>query len=184
MSARLVKSLSLGRAEKAIVAAYAAVIAMSAGITILIMSGVEGDNLLWGDKSWFSYWVIFAGALSGGLALSLARGWMGAEGVLGSIRAIVGGIAVAFMAALIAGLLIDPLLGLVYGPVLVMTEFMNKPWLAMAWLIGMACAHALMVFAARERQDDFIRSGSGRAVGQLSRLSQETLYRRAGKTWR
>lgn len=184
MSARVVKYLSLSRPEKATVAAYAAVVAMTAGMTILIMSGVDGDNLLWGDKGWFSYWVIFAGALSGAIGLSLARGWMGAEGVLGSLRAIVGGVAVGFMSAMIAGLLIDPLLGVVHGPVLVLTEFMNKPWLAVAWLIGMAGAHILMVLAAREREDNFIRSGSGRAVGQLSRLSQENLYRGARRPLR
>lgn len=184
MSARLVKSLSLGRAEKATVAAYAAVIAMTAGITILIMSGVDGDHLLWGDQSWFSYWVIFAGSLSGAIGLSLARGWMGAEGVLGGLRAVIGGIAAGFMAAMIAGLLIDPLFGIVHGPVLVVTEFINKPWLAAAWSIGVAGIHALLIFATRERQDDFIRSGAGRAVGQLSRLSQENLYRSTSRTWR
>lgn len=184
MSARFVRSFTVSRAEKATIAAYAAVVAMTAGMTILIMSGVNGDNLLWGGESWFSYWVIFAGALSGGIALSLARGWMGREGVLGSLRAIVGGIAIAFMAAMIGGLLIDPLLGVVHGPVLTMTEFMEKPWLAAAWMIGTAGAHALMVLSARLRQDEYILSGSGRAVGQLSRLSQETLYRPRGKSYR
>ncbi len=184
MWARLLQHFSLSRAEKATVAAYAAVVAMTAGMTILIMSGVEGDLLIWGDKSWFSYWVIFAGALSGAIGLSLARGWMGGEGFLGSLRAIVGGIAIAVMSAMIAGLLIDPLLGVVYGPVLAMTEFIDKPWLALTWFIGIAGAHALLVFARREREDDFIRLGGGRAVGQLSRLSQENLYRATSRNWR
>lgn len=177
MSARLIQYFSLTRAEKVTVVAYAAIVAMTAGMTILIMSGVQGDHLVWGDKGWFSYWVIFAGALSGVLALLLARGWMGAEGILGACRAVVGGVAIALISATIAGLLIDPLLGVVYGPILVVTEFIDKPWLAGAWMIGAAGAHVLLVVAARERQEDFIRNGAGRAVGQLSRLSQETLYR-------
>ncbi|WP_373636665.1 hypothetical protein [Yoonia sp. BS5-3] len=184
MSARLIEKFTLDRPEKATIAAYAAIVAMTAGMTILIMSGIEGDSLLWGDKSWFSYWIISAGAISGIIGMSLARGWMGGEGILGSLRAIVGGVAIALIASVAAGLMIDPLLGGVYGPILLMTEFINQPWLAAAWMIGAAGAHVLLVFAARERMDDFIRSGSGRAVGALSRLSQENLYRSRRQTWR
>lgn len=175
MSARIFEILTLSRGEKFSLLAYGAVIAMTAGITILIMSGVEGDNLLWGDGSWFSQWVIFAGAASGGIALALARGWMGLEGVFGALRAIVGSVAIAIMAAMIAGLLIDPLLGVVYGPLLLMTEFMDKPWLAAGWFVGAMGIHMLQLHARRERHV----MSSQRAVTQLSRLSQENLYRRS-----
>lgn len=184
MLARLRQSLSLGRAEKATLAAYAAVVAMTAGMTIFIMSGVDGDLLIWGDKSWFSYWVILAGALSGAIGLALSRGWMGGEGILGTLRAIVGGVAMPGISAMAAGLLINPVLGIVHGPVLAMTEFLDQPWLALAWFIGIAGAHVLLVIARREREDDFARSGGGLAVGQLSRLSQVNLYQRSRSGWR
>jgi hypothetical protein len=179
MSARLLKTLSLSRGEKSSVLSYAALIAMSAGMTILIMSGIEGDNLFWSGKSWFSQWVIFAGALSGGISLVLARGWMGLEGSLGVFRALVGSIAIAIMAAMVAGLLIDPLFGVVYGPVLLLTEFMAKPWLAAAWLIVAMGVHVLQLIAARERGAMLSPRGSVSAVSQLSQLSQDNLYKRS-----
>jgi hypothetical protein len=178
MSARIFKSFALSRGEKASVLAYAAVIAMAAGMTILIMSGVQGDHLIWGGKSWFSAWVIVAGALSGGIGLALAQGWMGLEGTLGTLRAIVGSVAVAVMAAMIAGLLIDPLLGIVYGPILLMTELMEKPWLAIAWLFVAMAAHSLMILAARDYDASQISRRSDRAVSQLSQLSQQNLFKR------
>lgn len=178
MSARLIKSLTLSRGEKASILAYAAVVAISAGMTIFVMSGVEGDNLIWGDQSWFSAWVIVAGAVSGGIALALAHGWMGLDGAFGVLRAFVGSIAIAIMGSMIAGLLINPLLGVVYGPVLLVTEFIESPWLVAAWIIVSMGAHALQVVARRHEYTPAARRGSERAVSHLSRLSQENLYRR------
>ena len=179
MSARILESLSLSRGEKSTLLAYGAVVAMAAGMTILIMSGVDGEGLVWADTAWFSQWVIFAGAISGGISLALARGWMGLEGTLGLLRASVGSVAIAIMAAMIAGILIDPLLGVVYGPILLLTEFIAKPWLALAWFVGSMAVHALQLDARRERDLLATPGGRGRAVTQLSRLSQENLYRRS-----
>lgn len=179
MSARLLKTLTLSRGEKSTVLAYSALVAMSAGMTILIMSGVDGDNLFWSNKTWFSQWVIFAGALSGGIGLMLARGWMGLEGVLGVLRALVGSVAIAIMAAMIAGLLIDPLFGVVYGPVLLLTEFLAKPWLAVAWVVVAMGAHALQLIATRERGLLLMPRGARSAVSQLSQLSRDNLYKRS-----
>ena len=179
MSARLLKTLTLSRGEKLSIFSYAALIAMSAGMTILIMSGIDGENLFWGSKAWFSQWVIFAGALSGGVGLMLARGWMGLEGVLGVLRALVGSAAIAIMAAMVAGLLIDPLFGVVYGPVLLLTEFIAKPWLAVAWVVIAMGAHVLQLSAARERDSSRSPQGVKSAVSQLSQLSQDNLYKRS-----
>ncbi|MEL6681761.1 MAG: hypothetical protein AAFQ09_03850 [Pseudomonadota bacterium] len=148
-------------------------------MTILVMSGVDGSGLVWADTAWFSQWVIFAGAVSGAISLAFARGWFGLEGKFGVIRALVGGIAVAIMAAMIAGILIDPLLGVVYGPVLLVTEFIARPWVALAWGAGMFGVHALLLDARRERELMASPRGQARAVTQLSRLSQENLYRRS-----
>ena len=61
-----------------------------------------------------------------------AAGW-GKPGALGLARAIVGSVAVAILAAIVAGTLIVPLYGTVYGPLLIVSEFIAKPWLAVAW---------------------------------------------------
>ena len=179
MFARSFKTFTFSRAERFNIFAYGAIVAMSAGITILIMSKIDGTNLVWADQQWFSQWIILSGALSGGIALALARGWMGMEGALGLARAIVGTTAMALIAAMTAGLLIDPLIGVVYGPVLLATEFLAKPWLATAWMVVGLFVHYMQLRARRERDASYIASKSPRAMTQLSQLSQQNLYRRS-----
>ncbi len=178
MWARIMKTIHLTRGEKSLALAYAAIIAMSAGITILIMSGVQGANAIPPEPTWFDTWVILSGALSGGVALYLARGWMGAQGAIGFVRAGVGAIAVGLLAALIAGTLIMPLYGTVFGPIMLVTEFLARPWLAVSWFAVAFAAHALIARWTAERAWGLGRGADRGAVSQLSRLSQVNLYRK------
>ena len=98
---------------------------------------------------------------------------------MGLARAIVGTTAMALIAAMTAGLLIDPLIGVVYGPVLLATEFLAKPWLATAWMVVGLFVHYMQLRARRERDPSYIASKSPRAMPQLSQLSQQNLYRRS-----
>lgn len=178
MLARIANKIYLTRGEKAFVIAYAAVIAMTAGITMLVMSGVEGPNALPTEPSVFVFWTILSGAISGGLALFLARGWMGKEGAMGLARAFVGSVAVALIAAIVAGTLIVPLYGTFYAPVLLVSEFIAKPWLAVAWFVVLIGAHYLMAILAEERAFGIGRSSNRRATERLSTLSRAQLYHR------
>jgi hypothetical protein len=168
----------LTKGEKAFVLAYGAVIAMTAGITLLIMSGVEGANAIPTDPSFYTFWIIFAGALSGGASLYAAHGWMGQPGGFGLARAMVGSLAVAFVAALIAGTMILPIYGTFYAPVMLITEFIDKPWLALAWFVVLMGAHYMMTIILEERALGYGRGADHRATSQLSKLSQAQLYHR------
>ena len=178
MLARFTKSIYLTKGEKALVLAYAAVIAMTAGITMMIMSGLEGPSAIPDEPTLYVFWAIFSGALSGGVALYLARGWMGKLGAMGVARAFVGSVAVALIAAVIAGTLVFPLYGTFYAPVLMITAFITKPWLAFAWFAVTIGAHYMMIVLSEERAFGTGRSAKRSATERLSTLSRAQLYHR------
>jgi hypothetical protein len=178
MFARFTKSLYLTKGEKAFVLAYAAVIAMTAGITMMVMSGLEGPGAIPDEATLYVFWAILSGAISGGIALYLARGWLGNLGAMGVARAFVGSVAVALIAAVAAGTLIMPLYGTFYAPVLLITAFISKPWLAMAWFAVTIGAHYMMIVLTEERAFGTGRSARRSATERLSTLSRAQLYNR------
>lgn len=180
MFSHFLKSMYLTRGEKAFVSAYAIVIAVSAGLTILIMSGVEGQSAIPSEPSLYVFWVIFAGALSGGIGLFSARGWMGKSGNIGLARAVVGVVAVGLVSAIVAGTLILPKYGTFYAPFLLLTEFIEKPWLAAVWSATLVGAHYLMAMLTNELASGTGRAGKRRASEQLSPLSRAQLYNYRG----
>ena len=133
MFARLKETFYLTKAERSFAMASAAIIAMAAGLSVLVMSGVEGEAAIRADTSFYHYWVIFSGAVSAGVALFAARGWLGHVGAMGIARALVGSTAVALLSAIIAGTLIAPVYGTFYAPVLLATVFVSQPILAALW---------------------------------------------------
>ncbi len=179
MWARFKKTINLTRGEKFLAMAFAAVIAMSAGMTILIMAGFERENPLPPEPSLYESWIILSSAFSGGFALYVARGWMGMLGLLGFARAFVGSIVVALGAAMIAGTLIMPLYGTVFGPIMLVTQFIELPVLAALWFTIAFGANALIAIWREERALGYGRGAERDAISQLSRLSQINLYRNA-----
>lgn len=176
---RFLKALYLTSGEKSFVLAYAAVTAMTAGISVLIMSDIGGPAALGSEPTFYVFWVIFSGALGGAVALFAARGWMGKTGVMGFARAFVGSIAVAFLASLIAGTMIYPLYGTFYAPVILLTEVIAKPWIAVAWFGIMMGAHYMMTAITEERALGYGRAANHRpATARLSTLSRAQLYHR------
>lgn len=177
MFARFLNTLHLTRGQKAVAIAYGAVMAVSAGITLMIMSGVEGANAIPPEPTLVDNWIIAAGGLAAGLALFLSRTWLGGLGALGIARALVAFIMVTVVAAILAGTLVAPFYGTMVAPFMLLSAFVAAPILAVAWggvLIG---AHVL--FGILRREQDTVESGS--AVSQLSALSQANLY---GHTYR
>lgn len=173
MFARLFKAMHLTRGQKAVATAYGTVMAVSAGITLLIMSAIEGVNAIPPEPTLFDNWVIAAGALAAGLAFYLSRHWIGGRGALGLARAVVSTVMVTIGAALIGGTLIAPFYGTLAGPFVVLSEFLSNPMLAAAWFVILMSAH-FMVAIWRDEQEIGLASS---AVSHLSQLSQANLYR-------
>ena len=165
--------LHLTRGDKALAMAYGAMSAMSAGMTMLIMSDVTTAIPV--TIVGYETWVAIVGAFSGALALYATRNWMSLAGRLGTLRAMVGGCISAFLAAVIAGTLIVPFYGTLFAPVLLLTAFTVKPYLVLAWFGIVMMAHLLLV-----RHDIELRRAAREedlsAIGQLSDLSKAQLY--------
>lgn len=178
MFAKLKQTLYLTRGERSFVIAYAAVIAMSAGIAVMIMSEVEGGVAM-AAGGLQAYWIIFSGALAGGVAMFAARGWLGNPKALGLARAVIGCLVVAFLASVVAGTMIRPLYGTFYAPVLLVDALLSKPWLAGAWFGVLMGAHYLMYQFREEQSLGLGRGAPRRASAELSQLSQANLYRRS-----
>lgn len=179
MIARLKSTFHLSKGEKEYLAAYAVIMGVSAGLTIYVMAGVDGEAALPDEASLYSVWTVIAGLLGGGLALYAARGWLGRPGVLGWARAFVGGIAAALIAAIIAGSLIMPLYGTFYAPVMLATEFVEMPVLAFGWFAAIFGAHYLMTALTEERTLGFAEGEvSNDLTAPLSSLSRVNFYHR------
>lgn len=181
MLERLRSSFRLSRGEKAYALAYSIVMSVSAGLTVFVMAGVEGDAALPVEASFYSVWTVIAGVIGGAFALYAARGWLGLPGVFGWIRAAVGGMAAALIASVIAGTLIMPLYGTFYAPVMLATEFMQLPILAAGWFAAIFGAHYLMTALKEERSWEYVEEEvtTTQLTSQLSPLSRVNLYHRS-----
>lgn len=178
MLARLTEKMYLTKGEKSYLFGCVSVVLLTAIMTLVIMAGLDAPYTLRIELSSFVYWVAIAGAMSGGVALYLSRGWMGGAGGLGFVRAIVGSVAVAAIASIIAGTLTVPFEGTIYGPLIVLSTFIAKPLLAAVWFAGMLAAHYLMTILEEERAFGLGRDAHRSATSQLSALSRAQLYHR------
>ncbi len=180
MMARLRSTFQLSKGEKAYAVAYAIVMSVAAGLTVYVMAGVEGDAALPVEASFYSIWTVIAGIIGGALALYAARGWLGLAGILGWVRALVGGTAAALIAAVIAGSLIMPLYGTFYAPVMLATEFIEVPLLAIGWYAAIFGAHYLMTALNEERTWGYVEEEiSTELSSPLSSVSRINLYHRS-----
>lgn len=178
MFTRFAEKFYLTRDRRPYAFGCAAIVALTSLVTVLIMIGLDEPYTLQFTASNATYWVIFAGALSGAIALYLARGWMGALGALGFARAIVGSLAIAVIASIVAGTLIVPAGGTIYAPLLMVSAFLAKPWIAAIWFAGTLGAHYLMASVQDDQDYGYTRPTGRLATEELSSLSRANLYRR------
>lgn len=181
MLARIRSIFHLSRGERAYALAYGIVMSVAAGLTVYVMAGVEGVAVLPVDPAFYSIWTVIAGVLGGAFALYAARGWLGLRGVLGWIRAAIGGMAAALIASVIAGSLIMPLYGTFYAPVMLATKFMELPILAAGWFAAIFVAHYLMTALKEERSWEYVEEEGTptELTSGLSPLSRVNLYHRS-----
>ncbi|WP_168769034.1 hypothetical protein [Yoonia maricola] len=174
----MTQKLYLTKGEKAYLLGYVVVVLTAPIVAILVMAGLAAPYTLVIEPTNYLYWVAISGAISAGVGLYLARGWMGNAGPLGAARAIVGSAAVTLIAAVIGGTLTVPFDGTLQAPLIVTSAFIAKPWLAAIWFAATFGAHYLMSFLEEERAFGIGREAHRSATSQLSRLSRAQLYHR------
>ncbi|MEM9349856.1 MAG: hypothetical protein AAGA47_06315 [Pseudomonadota bacterium] len=95
-------------------------------------------------------------AIGGVTAPILVRDWFGHAGVCGIIYALVGGLMATMLLGVFAGTLILPVFGTMFGPLLVLTASIAKPWFLLPWVISLKGLHSAMV-EYRAEQDTIYR---------------------------
>ncbi|MEJ8560201.1 hypothetical protein QTO30_02390 [Yoonia sp. GPGPB17] len=178
MFERLAEKFYLTRGEKAYVLGFVVIIVIAPLVALVVMAGLAAPYTLAIEPANFVYWVAISGAISAGVGLYLARGWMGNLGMMGLARAVVGSVVLTLIAAVIGGSLTVPFEGTLYAPLMVVSAFIAKPWLAAIWFAGTFGAHYLMSVVEEERAFGIGREAHRSATSQLSTLSRAQLYHR------
>ncbi|EBA12822.1 hypothetical protein [Roseobacter sp. CCS2] len=178
MFERFTKKFYLTRGEKAYLLGYLVVILVAPIVALVVMAGLAAPYTLVIEPTNFVYWVAISGAISAGVGLYLARGWMGNLGMMGIARAMVGIVIATLIAAVVAGSLTVPFEGTLYAPLMMLSAFIAKPWLAAIWLAATFGAHYLMSIVEEERAFGIGREAHRSATSQLSTLSRAQLYHR------
>jgi hypothetical protein len=127
--------------------------AMLACVAVMRLS----ENAVQTDTSHvITYWTILAGCIGGasGFWISYER-WFGHGGAAGWVSAVIGALAVSGIGSVIAGTLILPLYGTMFGPLQLIMMMIAYPSLAAIWLGMMLCAHGLLSQWRRERDSIF-----------------------------
>ncbi|MEM9436588.1 MAG: hypothetical protein AAGA15_06065 [Pseudomonadota bacterium] len=102
-------------------------------------------------------WICTLCAALGGMAAPvLVRDWFGYRGVSGVIYALVGGIMATMLLGVFAGTFILPVFGTMFGPLLILTASIGKPWFLVPWAIALKGLHIAMI-EYREEQDTIYR---------------------------
>jgi hypothetical protein len=104
----------------------------------------------------FTLWTLVTGVVGGVVGLwSTYERWFGYEGIAGWISASIGGMIVTMIGAVVAGTLILPFYGTMFGPLQVIMVMIESPVLAVIWFGMMGCAHRLLRHWRVERDSIF-----------------------------
>ena len=106
----------------------------------------------------YTSWTAVAGFVgaAGGFYSCYAR-WLGHPGPRGWISAVIGAVLVSGIGSVVAGSLILPIYGTMFGPLQLMTTMIAYPLLGVVWFGMLICAHGLLVPWRSERESIFAR---------------------------
>ncbi|MEM1375054.1 MAG: hypothetical protein AAGF78_11810 [Pseudomonadota bacterium] len=113
------------------------------------LMGLKGLEYLVGPTAgdWILAMCAAAGALIGTL---LMRARFGERGLRGALNAVFAGFVATFLMGIVAGTLVLPIFGTMFGPWLILTTAMTKPWLLLPWSLSLFGMH----LAAMEYRDE------------------------------
>lgn len=107
----------------------------------------------------FTSWTAVAGFVGAGAALwSTYNRWFGKPGTAGWISAMIGALLVSGIGSVVAGSLILPLYGTMFGPLQLFVTLIDTPVLAVVWFGMLMCAHVLLTRWRSERDSIFAGS--------------------------
>ncbi|EAR52624.1 methionine sulfoxide reductase B [Oceanicola granulosus HTCC2516] len=142
--------------ERARAAAYGLVAVIGAVMSFLVIQRLDADvRGPLHPLTFYEFWQIAAGAIGAAAALRLSGEMFGQPGLRGWKSAAMGVLFVSFVGALIAGTLVLPLYGTMFGPFSLAVALAGSPILALAWVSHLFGAHWLMRRWRDERDSIF-----------------------------
>lgn len=151
--------------ERSFISAFCGFGMLGAVLAWVSVLRLSEQNLLADGISPFAFWTIFAGVVGGfaGFVAGYGR-WLGHEGVLGWMRAGIGVVMISLIGAVVAGTLILPYYGTMFGPFQVILVMIEIPALAAIWIAMVLSAHCMVAEWRRERDSIFADATRPRAV--------------------
>ncbi len=133
--------------------AFAYFLVSALGSLIAFLSVVRMNNKgPFAEVGLFEWWVIVAGATGAVLALKASRKFLGQSGPMGAVNALWGGLYLSLVGSLIAGTLVLPVYGTMFGPFSLAITLIGAPILAAAWLSSVLLVHVMLVAHKDELQ--------------------------------
>lgn len=160
MFARGDRRLFLSAGERSFYTALVGVSFLSAIIAFQVVTRLSAGSHGVSSFTGFDIWAIIAGCVGGGVAFTLSyRRWFGFAGWRGFGSAVCGGIAVSFVGSLIAGTMVLPFYGTMFGPFQLIISMITSPLLCLLWWTNLISAHLLIV-KWRDERDSIFESGT------------------------
>jgi len=145
------------RGERARVLAGLVVAAGSAILCRIAVGRLENGPILpVVAPGWYDLWILAAGVVGGLGGFYLVRESLGQPGPAGWPRAFFAALALGFSGSVIAGTLVLPIYGTMFGPLVLAVTLIDLPLLAVAWGGSLYGVHVLMRRWRAERDSIFV----------------------------
>ena len=145
---------SFSPAERTVLTAYFGLSATGALLGFDALEELQAMDELVGVAAgnWLSTILAASGAL---LAVIILRAHFGHPGLYGAVKAVVVGCISTCLMGVIAGTFLLPVFGTMFGPWLMITTLIVKPWLALPWALALFAFNVARREYDRERESIF-----------------------------
>ena len=137
-------------AERGIFVALAGLAGTGSLLGFEALQDLQAMTALFGASvgEWFS---ALAGAVGGASGGGLMRDRFGQPGALGGLSAVLGVFLATMLLGIVAGTLVLPLFGTMFGPWLIVVTTVETPWILLPWVIALFGLHLAMKSYVREQ---------------------------------
>ncbi len=142
--------------ERNVLFAVLSVAAFGGILAIDVVESLAADHVVLQSMNFFTFWALAAGAVGGACGLlSSYRKYFGYKGLSGWLWALLGGLMVSGIGAVIGGTMILPYYGTMFAPLKLIIVMFETPAFAAIWVAMVVCVHKLVQQWREERDSIF-----------------------------
>lgn len=160
----MLRHLNPSEGERGLLVAFVGIAMFSIAIALTTKVQLDTGSILTSDFGRYDAWFVISGLCGGVAGFYLTLKWFGHPGRAGWIRALIGVLVFSFVSSIIAGTLVLPLYGTMFGPFTLLMVLISTPMLALLWTCAILIAHRLVWRWRVERNSLFeplAKSGRG-----------------------